>query len=48
MSKRSDITKRVETWTLNRGQRDERQVTKIAVRHSDGKFNGATNFRQKS
>lgn len=48
MSKRSDITKRVETWTLRRGESDERTIVKIAVRHSDGRFNGATNFRQKA
>lgn len=49
MSKRnSGITKRVETWTLNRGTKTEKGIVKIAVRQSNGQFHGSTNFGQKS
>lgn len=48
MQKRnSGISKRVETWTVNKGQTNEKTIVKIAVRHSDGRFNGATNFVEK-
>lgn len=46
MSKSTTNTKRVETWTLNRGTRQEATIVKIAVRDRLGRFHGATNFRQ--
>ena len=45
MSKVSDNKMKVESWTLNRGTRNESVVTKVAVRNSLGQFHGATNFR---
>lgn len=39
MAKRTGISKRVEVWDTRAGT-----IRKIAVRHNDGRFNGATNF----
>jgi hypothetical protein len=47
MAKASGNFVSVENWTLNRGTDQEKLIVKIAVRQSDGKFLGATNFRQK-
>jgi len=41
---KSQISKRVETWTVHR-KGTPVTITKIAVRHSDGRFHGATNYR---
>jgi hypothetical protein len=45
MSKTSGNTVRTENWVRERGTRNERVVTKYAVRDSDGRFVGATNYR---
>lgn len=44
MSKTTDNTVKVETWTVNKGATPE-NVQKVAVRNSLGQFHGATNFR---
>ncbi len=36
------VTKRIESWNTRKGT-----VSKIAVRHSNGTFHGATNFAQR-
>lgn len=46
MAKRnSGVSKAVESWTLNKGTKNEVTETRIAVRHADGRFHGATNFK---
>lgn len=54
MSKRaSGSFKSVETWTIRNDRRDPKvtdqriTVVKIAVRESNGRFLGATNFKDK-
>ena len=44
-SKTSGNTVRTENWVRERGTKNERTVTKYAVRDSDGRFVGATNYR---
>lgn len=43
MAKRgSGVTKAIETWQTRKGTQ-----VKIAVRHTNGRFHGATNFGQR-
>lgn len=45
---RGQFTKRVETWAVTKpGKKNKVTIVKVAVRSSDGKFHGATNFREK-
>ncbi len=46
----TDNRVRVESWTVQSSDQKAhpsgtKVVTKVTVRHSDGTFNGATNFR---
>jgi hypothetical protein len=47
MSKPSGITIRVETWRAPTKDDPEAAKVKIAVRHSNGQFHGATNYPSK-
>lgn len=45
MAKRTDFSKRVETWDVRSTTPGKRRViVKVAVRNSAGQFHGATNF----
>lgn len=48
MSKSSGVTKRVESWTV-KGDKPGTVTVKVVVahRHSDGRFHGATNHKQR-
>lgn len=53
MSKSSGVTKRVEDWNVRNFDKsgsiktDRKIVVKVAVRHPNGQFHGATNFPER-
>lgn len=42
-----NFTKRVETWTVRQSDGSAKSEVRIAVRANDGRFHGATNYRQR-
>ena len=48
MSTRSTYSTRVETWTVTNKDGKPVRVGKVVIRDDEGRFHGATNYRQRA